>query len=51
MNVIIIVVGDTRDTVHWMNAAATLADEKQLLPPSGRLSPLPQIAITKPRRR
>lgn len=48
---IIIVVGGSHDTVHLMNTAATLADWKQLLPPSGRLSPLPQITITKQRRR
>lgn len=50
MNMIIIGVGDTRGTVHLMNVAATVADEKQLLPPCGRLSPLPQITITKQRR-
>lgn len=48
---IIIVVGGSRDTVHLMNTAATLADWEQLLPLSGRLSPLPQITITKLRRR
>lgn len=48
---IIIVVGGSRDIVRLMNTAATLADWEQLLPPSGHLSPLPQITITTLRRR